>query len=171
MGASQSGNFSTSRRVMHEPRGASRLYCPINQNEPSLATDCSRWRGSRNEIDRLLTITRHENSRPWSCASFKDGIEHNSSSSKIYQFLDFSLLLRSRRAFFKNCDYIEYIFNTHIYELEFIRWIVKIIFISLYRSSNIFRSKGWRIVKTHLYSGIYHRDFYSRVWWTKSGWE
>lgn len=38
MSASQSGNFSTSRRVMHEPRGASRLYCPINQNEPGMAT-------------------------------------------------------------------------------------------------------------------------------------
>lgn len=41
MSASQSGNFSTSRRVMHEPRGASRLYCPINQNEPGMATAVS----------------------------------------------------------------------------------------------------------------------------------
>lgn len=47
MSASQSGNFSTSRRVMHEPRGASRLYCPINQNEPGLATDAPPWRGSK----------------------------------------------------------------------------------------------------------------------------
>jgi len=38
MSASQSGNFSTSRWVMHEPRGASKLYCPINQDEPGMAT-------------------------------------------------------------------------------------------------------------------------------------
>lgn len=38
MSASQSSNFSTSWLVMRKPRGASRLYCPINQNGPSLAT-------------------------------------------------------------------------------------------------------------------------------------
>lgn len=167
---------------MHEPRGASRLYCPINQNEPSLATDSSRWRGSRNEIDLLLTITHHENPRPW--FSFKDGIKRDN-SSKIYEFLDFSSFLLRSISFSKNefCYeidlvhriYFSYPFNIHTLKYIYIHLWIRILKIHLrifyfvvpFNVLNIFWSKAWRIVKTHLYSGIYHRDFYSCVWWTK----
>lgn len=114
-------------------------------------------------------------------------------SSKIYEFLDFSSLLLRSISFSKNefCYEIDLVhriyfsypfsilWNTYICELEFmyskcseIRWILKIhlrifYFVMPFNVLNIFWSKAWRIVKTHLYSGIYHRDFYSCVWWTK----
>lgn len=114
-------------------------------------------------------------------------------SSKIYEFLDFSSFLLRSISFSKNEFYYEidlvhriyfsYPFNIHtlkyihlwirIYsKCSEIRWILKIhlrifYFVVPFNVLNIFWSKAWRIVKTHLYSGIYHRDFYSCVWWTK----
>lgn len=67
MSASQSGNFSTSRRVMHEPRGASRLYCPINQNEPGMATAALSAALRSESLFRKQRWKQRlfENSRPW----------------------------------------------------------------------------------------------------------
>lgn len=154
---------------MHEPRGASRLYCPINQNEPGLATDSSLWRGARNEIDRLLTITHHENPRPWSCASFKDGTWI---ISRRYEFPDFSSFLLD-----------EYFFIPGIvWDYRLIRrliwWIVKRQAFTIHRRFTLicltFREYFFsNFIKMHVFWNIYtfmNRNSYSKCSWSSTIW-